>query len=488
MKTSTQRHLPLRAGPHAKARTSGKVTSAKHTDPRISKPAELSWPDYLILLLQIAAEVEHGLMVQYLYAAYSLGHEKIPPGHHQTVQRWRNSLLTIAREEMGHLLTVQNLLLLLGGPINLNREDYPWDTPFYPFPFRLEPLSLTSLSCYVYAEMPPKVAGTERRYRAFHRELGTINRAVSNLLHGKEGHHVDELYEPILEIISDPKLIPDSAFDANTYAAQACWDEWGKGYGPSTPEPGPRGTPHTTDPLRYSARVIVTQMASRTQAIAALKDLAGQGEALHLGEPSEEPSHFDRFMEIYQEFEEPRDWTPTRPLPVDPTAVEDPNSRPKGTFIESKESRTWANLFNLRYRMLLTYIAHTFRLPRVSDTGQSGARAGVLHRVFGEMYNLKTIAGILVRLPLLTDPKDPRRAGPPFEMPYTTQLPETETDCWRLHRELLANSADLCRQLRAGALPDGEQYLQTLCDLDRQSAAWIDQILAGSGATRRTQA
>jgi hypothetical protein len=27
---------------------------------------------------------------------------------------------------MGHLLTVQNILALLGGPINIDREDYPW--------------------------------------------------------------------------------------------------------------------------------------------------------------------------------------------------------------------------------------------------------------------------------------------------------------------------------------------------------------------------
>ena len=41
---------------------------------------------------------------------------------------------------MGHLLTVQNLLSLLGGPPTFEREDYPWSSPYYPFPFCLEKL------------------------------------------------------------------------------------------------------------------------------------------------------------------------------------------------------------------------------------------------------------------------------------------------------------------------------------------------------------
>jgi hypothetical protein len=41
-------------------------------------------------------------------------------------------ILGIAKEEMAHLITVQNVLRLIGGPLNLDRNDYPWDAPFYP--------------------------------------------------------------------------------------------------------------------------------------------------------------------------------------------------------------------------------------------------------------------------------------------------------------------------------------------------------------------
>ena len=41
-------------------------------------PPEFTWRDYTIFLLTIAAQIEHSLMVQYLYAAYSLGGSQAP--------------------------------------------------------------------------------------------------------------------------------------------------------------------------------------------------------------------------------------------------------------------------------------------------------------------------------------------------------------------------------------------------------------------------
>ena len=39
------------------------------------KRPDMTWKDHLVMLLHIGAEIEHSLMVQYLYAAYSLGGE-----------------------------------------------------------------------------------------------------------------------------------------------------------------------------------------------------------------------------------------------------------------------------------------------------------------------------------------------------------------------------------------------------------------------------
>src|SRR5262245_61450705 len=83
--------------------------------------------DEATFLLHTGAEVEHALLVQYLYAAYSIKSPKdVPAEYASKVQSWKRTLLGIAREEMGHLITVQNLLKLIGGPITLDREDYPF--------------------------------------------------------------------------------------------------------------------------------------------------------------------------------------------------------------------------------------------------------------------------------------------------------------------------------------------------------------------------
>ena len=60
--------------------------------------------DEAVFLLTAAAEVEHALMVQYLFAAYSIRTDSLPG-----TAEIQEQLIQIAREEMGHLATVQNL-------------------------------------------------------------------------------------------------------------------------------------------------------------------------------------------------------------------------------------------------------------------------------------------------------------------------------------------------------------------------------------------
>jgi hypothetical protein len=122
---------------------------------------ELTLREEAIFLLHTAAEVEHSLLVQYLYAATSLQRNaelltgtQIPANAGTLVSGWFREIFQIAQEEMGHLLTVLNVLRLLGGPLNLEREDFPFRTGLYPYSFELEPLTLITLAKYVVAEMP----------------------------------------------------------------------------------------------------------------------------------------------------------------------------------------------------------------------------------------------------------------------------------------------------------------------------------------------
>ena len=158
-------------------------------------------------------------MDQYLYAAWSLGGPQVPPEHAARVRAWQEVILGVAKEEMGHLVTVQNVLRFIGAPLNLSRDDYPWDVPFFPFPFQLEPVSLDSLAKYVFAESPTDWEGPladEIRNR--------VAKATT------QPHQVAALFELMVKLLANDELLPDSVFRPSTYTTQASWDEWGRGY------------------------------------------------------------------------------------------------------------------------------------------------------------------------------------------------------------------------------------------------------------------
>ena len=60
----------------------------------------------LINALHEACEIEHSLLVQYLYAALSVKKgldEGLTPHQQRLARDWQARMLVIAREEMGHL-------------------------------------------------------------------------------------------------------------------------------------------------------------------------------------------------------------------------------------------------------------------------------------------------------------------------------------------------------------------------------------------------
>ncbi|HET7437118.1 MAG TPA: ferritin-like domain-containing protein [Thermoanaerobaculia bacterium] len=458
---------------------------------RLSAPQQMISPEfnghqYAIFLLHVDAGIEHALMVQYLYAAYSMGGPHVPPEHAATVERWQETILGIAKEEMGHLITVENVLRLLSGPLNLDREDFPFDAGFYPFTFTLERLTLDSLAKYIYAEMPADWTGP----------LATeVKRRAEEANKGKPLHAVHELFDLMIATIADPELVPDEYFRPETVAQQASWSEWGRGYAH-----GARGSELQRDQPR-TPDLIIRTVDSRATAVDALHAIAEQGEATTM--IMRERSHFERFLRIYVEWSEilkkDKRFDPARPVVKNPVVEDSLRNHPEKisdddcdrNVITAPLTFYWAHLLNIRYRLLLSALNHALHLSgALRSTKQPTARGDVLTLIFSEMYKIRSLAGVLVQLPVREGtPPEKASAGPPFQMPYTLAIPQGEDDRWRWHRDMLYASRKILDILFV-LEPDARRksYAAALRQADVELIEVMDRLIARENATSEKEA
>ncbi|MFC7759920.1 ferritin-like domain-containing protein [Catellatospora bangladeshensis] len=257
-------------------------------------------PEKAATLLRVAAQIEHALMVQYLYAGYSF---TLP----------QREILDVAIEEMSHLLTVQNLLRLVGEAPHLHRQDYgpPFaeDERLFPFDLRLEPLSHLSLAKYTMAESPavlpaeidPDVfahiedLATGSRHEQVNR-VGTLY-ALLGAVFGSEAllHELaatgDPWYVAVDQLAAeaatfygsrDALHLPDSAFHPASAPDQASDPEWD------------RSVEKSIDEFR------VHVAANRREALTALRDIGLQGEGPSV--VATENAHFRRFYNLFLRF------------------------------------------------------------------------------------------------------------------------------------------------------------------------------------------
>ena len=362
-------------------------------------------------LLRVAAQVEHALMVQYLYAGYSFA----------PTQR---EIANVAIEEMSHLMTVQNLLRCIGEKPYLHRQDdgadVPEDERLFPFDFRLEPLSHLSLAKYVVAESPTAVPeGVDPAVLAHIGDLAT----------GKAHEPVERVgtvYALLGVVFGTPQLLlelaatgdpwyvvvnqlaaeaapfyggreglhlPDSAFDPASVPGQGSDQDWD------------RSRVNSIDEFR------VHVVASRRDALEALRDIGLQGEG-----PSTvagETAHFRRFYNLFIRFFGAdglgTDPPPgVRDVPAGSRIVLDPNGSGE-SVISHPTTVQWARLADLRYAILLGALERYLLAP-VDD------RAFLRGWCFAEMFALSKLAGFLLQLPRSVS-APPQVAALPFTVP-----------------------------------------------------------------------
>jgi hypothetical protein len=410
------------------------------------------------ILLDSAAEVEHALMVQYLYAAYSLkGSDEAPPEFEDVLDEgfrrsWPQTLRAIAREEMGHFMTVQNLLIFLGLAPNFEREDCPPRDDLYPFRLKLQPLTRASLAKYVAAEAPGDATGIQDIIDLATEKAGTMVNRVG-ILYGllglvfarqdqiDPGATEDARWNAIVRAIRDAAYqqdcepghwhLPDRELHPETFEQQADPDDWNVG------------------------QLRVHRVKDRALAVDAIRDIGVQGEGPTSGD---ETAHFEQFLRIFRggdglpPFPPQGSWVPTRQVPINPKAEDFARLRPRG----------WAELANERYALLLGFLYHY-----LFATGE--VRQILTGWIFAEMRSrLGFIARELTSMPLFADPSSSDRAAAPFKLPEQLTLPDDERARWRVHRERTTTAIAIATQLHsAGALDPLDGYLVRLLASDQ---------------------
>jgi Ferritin-like len=159
----------------------------------------------LLRLLHQAAEIEHALMIQYLYGAFSL-----KPAYAQVAGMGSpnsNDLLGVAIMEMQHLGRVNQLLVALGAAPTLVREDFPYEPDIYPFRFNLEPLSQHSLAKYCWTEAP--VGATDPRRAANDEDRRFCEKLDAVLGTETRPNYVGSLYDAVIDSVREVSATGD---------------------------------------------------------------------------------------------------------------------------------------------------------------------------------------------------------------------------------------------------------------------------------------
>ena len=123
------------------------------------EPFVIEHREALIYMLCEAAELEHGIMCQYLFAASSLKQgedEGLTADELEAVLGWRRVISHVATEEMLHLALVQNLLSAIGAAPHLARPNLPAPAHHYPAGVNLTlvPFGEPALRHFMFLERP----------------------------------------------------------------------------------------------------------------------------------------------------------------------------------------------------------------------------------------------------------------------------------------------------------------------------------------------
>ena len=367
--------------------------------------------DELIYLLTEAAELEHMLCCNYLFAAFSTkrsGEHFSDPEQASKVISWTQSISFVARQEMEHLAMVCNLLSAIGGPPHLRRPNFPQPKRFSLAALSLEPLCISALDRFIAFEKPDEQYQPETVLKSFKKRQDISPGPV-------EYHSLGDLYAKILAgIMAFPG--GDAALFIGPPQAQMDGAQLNLDF----PRLGLLGGVYgiTLFP--------VTDTASAKRAIEMIVE---QGEGG--GDIEDEASHYYRFKQIKKEMQADPNFNPAHPVVSNPILKPLPGETP-GTVVTHEPSRAVMDLFNAAYEVTLLLL---MRLFAYTDETEEEAEA-LRYAAFFPMMTMviRPLGEILVTMPAFGEDR-PERAGPSFETYHSTDFIPHKAAAWVVLQE-----------------------------------------------------
>ncbi len=395
-------------------------------------PFVIEHREALIYMLCEAAELEHGIMCQYLFAAFTLKQnegEDLTGEELAATRRWRKIISHVATQEMLHLALVQNLLSAVGAAPHLARPNFPHPASHYPAGVHLAllPFGEQAVRHFMFLERPEGMDLHDGD------GLAAFGRAVPHMQasdivpRGQDFATVGHMYRSI-----------EAGF------ARLCAK-----YGEKWLFVGPPRAQATQEYFGWPELVPVTDLASAQRAIDEILE-QGEGPRGHW-----EDAHFGRFVEILDEFEQAREANrglmPARPvLPVNVRPCDRDVDVP---LADDPVTVKVMDLFNVAYEILLQILERFFAHTDETDAQLKALADATISLMFGV---IKPLGDLITTLP--AGPSYPgMNAGPSFELFYESDylLPHRDA-AWALLTERLDVAAEFCQQIVAGQRGEGQ--------------------------------
>ncbi len=399
-------------------------------------PFVIEHREALIYMLCQAAELEHAIMCQYLFAAFSLKQstdEGLTESELAAVTRWRRQISRVATQEMLHLALVHNLLSAIGAAPHLARPNLPQPADHYPAGVQLAllPFGERALRHFMFLERPEGMA---------------IDDAEGLVAHGAA-----------IPLVAEGDIVPrlqDFATVGHLYRSiETGLHRLAGKLGERRLFVGPPRAQATAPHFCWPELIAVTDLASACRAI---EEILEQGEGPR---GDWRTAHFGQFVAILEEYQQAREANPDFD-PVRPVLVANVRPCPHDSSVPLLSDPTTArcaDLFNVGYEILLQALERYFAHTEETDD-QLATLADVTIALMVRV--IKPLGELITTLP--AGPDHPgHTAGPSFELFYENDYLMPHRDAaWILLAERLEEAAEFCARIRADTQAPVAQRLE----------------------------